>query len=51
MLSEINDSRLLRSRNVKVPYSFGGKFGNFYGQVTLAIKEGPNRIFLRKGKK
>ena len=50
MLSKINDSRLLRIRNMKVPYSFGGKFVNLYGQVTLATKEGPNHIFLHKGK-
>ena len=50
MLNKKNHSRLLRNRDMKVPYSFGGKFENLHGQATLVTKEGPNCIFLRMRK-
>ena len=49
MLNKKNDSRLLSNRNMEVSHSFGGKFENLHGQVTLVTKEGPNCIFLHKG--
>ena len=46
MLNVKDDSRLPMNCDMKVCYSFGAKFEEFYGQVTLMAMKGLNCVVL-----